>query len=110
MHNHSYTHWKQTYIHSGIQHVHHHSLNIKYNWRSKIDKNTYLIRTRPATSYVALMFHPTIGQCAHQSLNNTTTLELGMTSTRNNGTLVDSYIAKGATKLSQANTVGFIRM
>ena len=31
-----------------------------------------------ATSYVAATFHPTIGQCAHQSLNTTTTLEMGM--------------------------------
>ena len=31
-----------------------------------------------ATSYVAAMFHPTIGQRAHQSLNNAATLELGM--------------------------------
>ena len=41
-------------------------------------KNTYLRRSCPTTSYVTAMFHPTIGQCAHQSLNNTTTLELGM--------------------------------
>ena len=41
-------------------------------------KNTYLVRTRPATSYVVAMFHPTIGQRAHQSLSNTATPELGM--------------------------------
>ena len=35
-------------------------------------------RTRPATSYVAATFHPTIGQRAHQSLSNTATPELGM--------------------------------
>ena len=35
-------------------------------------------RSWPATSYVAAMFHPTIGQCAHQSLSITATLELGM--------------------------------
>ena len=40
--------------------------------------NTHLIRTRPATSYIATMFHPTIGQRAHQSLNNIATPELGM--------------------------------
>ena len=43
-----------------------------------MDKNTHLIGTRPATSYVVAMFHPTIGQHAHQSLSNTTTPELGM--------------------------------
>ena len=41
-------------------------------------KNTHLVRTRPTTSYVVATFHPTIGQGAHQSLSNTTTLELGM--------------------------------
>ena len=43
-----------------------------------MDMNTHLIRTRPATSYVVATFHPTIGHRAHQSLNNTATLELGM--------------------------------
>ena len=38
-----------------------------------MDINNHLIRTRPATSYVTAMFHPTIGQRAHQSLNNTAT-------------------------------------
>ena len=33
---------------------------------------------RPATSYVAATFHPTIGQLAHQSLSNAATPELGM--------------------------------
>ena len=43
-----------------------------------MDKNTYLIENLSATSYAAETFHPTIGQRAHQSLNNTATLELGM--------------------------------
>ena len=43
-----------------------------------MDKNTHLIGTHPATSYVAAMFHPTTGQCAHQSLSNTATPKLGM--------------------------------
>jgi len=51
-----------------------------------------------ATSYVATTFHPTIGQCAHQSLNDTATPELGMVPTRNKGTLADSHIAKDTTK------------
>ena len=63
-----------------------------------------------ATHYVASTFHPTIGECAHQSLRNIATPELGMISSRNKGTLADSYISKGATKLDQANTVGFIRL
>ena len=41
-------------------------------------KNTHPIRTHPATSYIVATFHPTIGQHAHQSLNNTATPELGM--------------------------------
>ena len=44
MHNHSYTQWKQTYIYSSIQHVHHHSLNDKYKCKEKMVKNTYLIK------------------------------------------------------------------
>ena len=35
-------------------------------------------RSWPATSYVTATFHPTIGQCAHQSLRTTATPELGM--------------------------------
>ena len=64
----------------------------------------------PATSYLAATFHPTIGHCAHQSLSDTATLERGMISSRNKGTIADSYIAKGAIKINQANIVGFIRM
>ena len=56
----------------------------------------------PTTSYVAATFHPTIGLCAHQSLRNTTTLELGMIPTRNKGTLEGSHIAKGISKFIQA--------
>ena len=37
----------------------------------------------PATSYVAATFHPTIGQCDHQSLSSNATPELGMISARN---------------------------
>ena len=43
-----------------------------------MDENTYLIGTRPTTSYITATFHPTIGQRAHQSLSNTATHELGM--------------------------------
>ena len=35
------------------------------------------------TNYVTATFHPTIGQCAHQSLSSTATPELGMIPTRN---------------------------
>ena len=65
---------------------------------------------RPVTSYVTAMFHLTIGQCAHQSLSNTATPELGMIPTRNKGTLVGSHIAKDMSKSSQAKTTfWFIR-
>ena len=41
--------------------------------------STYLLmKNSPATSYVAAMFHPTIGQHAHQSLSNTVTPKMGM--------------------------------
>ena len=60
----------------------------------------------PATSYVTATFHPTIGQLAHQSLNNAATPELGMIPPRirvNAGL----HIARGHTQ--QTNTAGFIR-
>ena len=58
--------------HSGnIIHLSKHSFNMFimfinriYNCKSKIGKITYLMKTPFATSYVAAMFHPTIGQCA----------------------------------------------
>ena len=37
-----------------------------------------LKRSWPATSYAVVTFHPTIGQCAHQSLSINATPELGM--------------------------------
>ena len=51
-----------------------------------------------ATSYIVVTFHPTIGQCAHQSLSNTATPELGMIPTRNKGTLAESHIDKDITR------------
>ena len=64
----------------------------------------------PTTSCIVATFHPTIGQCAHQSLSNTATLELGMIPTRSKGKLAGSHIAKCISKFSQANTVEFIRI
>ena len=49
----------------------------------KNKKYLSLSKSCPATSYVAATFHPTIGQCAHQSLSSTTTAVLGMISPRN---------------------------
>ena len=66
---------KHTFRH---QHVHHDSLNNKRNCIDELVKNAYLIRNSSTTSYIATMFHPTIGQRAHQSLSNNTTPELGM--------------------------------
>ena len=49
------------------------------NCRDEVTSSTYLsMKNSPATNYVVAMFHPTIGQCAHQSLSNAATLELGM--------------------------------
>ena len=55
-----------------------------------------------ATSYVDATFHPTIVQCAHQSLSSTSTPELGMIPTRKKGTTTDSHISIYTSKLSQA--------
>ena len=62
------------------------------------------------TSYIAATFHPTIGQCAHQSLSNNATPKLGMIPTRNKGTLAGSHISKDISKFIQANTIGFIKL
>ena len=43
-----------------------------------------------------------IGPCAHQSLRNNATPELGMIPTRNKGTLAGSQKAKGISKFSQS--------
>ena len=64
MHNHSHTQWKKTYIHSGIQHVHHSSLTLNMIVEVKWTRILIFKRTRFATSYVASTFHPTIGQRA----------------------------------------------
>ena len=48
------------------------------------------------------MFHPTIGKCAHESLDNSATPELGMIATKNKGTLARSYVAKGISKFTQS--------
>ena len=76
MHNAFYSGSKHIYfIHAFIMFILIHNQfieEIKYT-RILIWKRTWL-----ATSYVATTFHPTIGQCAHQSLSITTTPDLGM--------------------------------
>ena len=66
----------------------------------------------PATSYVVATIHPTIGESAHQSLNNTATPKLGMIPTRNKGTLAGSHIAKdtqNSPKPTQLGLSGYTR-
>ena len=61
------------------QHKYIPAFNININYRDEVTISTYLLMNNsPATSYVAATFHPTIGQRAHQSLNNAATPELGM--------------------------------
>ena len=55
----------------------------KYKCRDLNTRILILEEACPTTGYVAETFHPSIGQCAHQSLNATSTPELGMISTRN---------------------------
>ena len=70
-----------------------------------------LKEAHPATNYVSATFHPTIGQCAHQSLSNIATPKLGMIPTRNKGTTTCSHISKDISKSIQAKTTfGFIRL
>ena len=93
-------------IHSRIQHVHHNSLNSKYNSRHEIYKNTYLMKNsscnqlrrcnvppnhRPVCSLVSQQhYHPGAG---HDSPRNK---ELSRLTHSQN------------TQISQANTIGFI--
>ena len=80
-------------FHPRIQHVHNNSLKQIHLQRLNTQEILILKRSCPTTSYVAAKFHPTIGQCAHQSLSNTATHELGMIPTRNKGTTVGTHIA-----------------
>ena len=69
------------------------------NTNAEINKEILILKEdRPTTIYVAATFHPTIGQCAHQSVSIIATPELGIILTRNKGTLPDSHIAKDTTK------------
>ena len=63
--------------HSSIQHVHDNLKQIQLE-NLNTQKIVILRRSFLATRYVAATFHPTIGQCAHQPLNNTTTPKSGM--------------------------------
>ena len=67
----------------------------------------YLTEACPSTSYIAAMFHPTIGQRDHQSLSNAATPELGMIPPRIR-VITGLHIAKGHDQ--QENTVGFIKL
>ena len=102
---------KSTYAFIHTISIHHVHLQKQYSCKGlSIRRYLSLIEACFATSYVTATFHPTIGQCAHQSLNRTTTPEMGMIPTRNKGTLADSHIAKDTPKLIQDNIVGFIRL
>ena len=64
-----YIQWKQIIhlTHSCIQHVHDNFIIIhKQIQLQNLNTQEYLSlkEARPATSYVAAMFHPTTGQCA----------------------------------------------
>ena len=64
-------------------------------------------RSWSTTSYIVATFHPTIGQCAHQSLSITTTSELGMIP-QGTREITGSHIAQNQNIHSQANTqLGF---
>ena len=72
-------------IYRGIKHIYfiHAFLMFILIHKQFIEEIKYTIiliwkRSWPATSYVAATFYPTIGQCAHQSLSITATLEFGM--------------------------------
>ena len=63
----------------------------------------------PTTSYAAATFHPTIGQCAPQSLSNTATPELGMIP-QGKRKLSRLTHSQGYPKIQPNQRVGFIRL
>ena len=71
---------ESTCIHSSIHSTcSFHIFNSKHGCISKNGQDHLsLWRSHSATSYVTVTFHPTIGQCAPQSLSNAATPELGM--------------------------------
>ena len=108
-------------IHPNIQHVHHNSLNIKYNCRDEIDKNIYFVRNSSRNQL----------RCCNIPPNHRTVLSLVSQqhchprarhdSPRNKEQEIlhiakDTQSAKptqlglsGHQQIRQANTVGFIR-
>ena len=68
-----------------IQHIHMFIIILKQIQLQKLNKQRILLWkiSCPVTRYAATTFHPTIGQCAHQSLSTTATPELSMITTRN---------------------------
>ena len=124
MHNHSYTQRKQTYIHSSIQHVHHHSLNDKYKCRDEMVKNTYLIKYsshnqlchcnispnhRPVCSLISQ-------QCCHRQARHDfprnkeqAGLHIAKDTQNSRSTKPTQLGLSSHPKISKANIVGFIR-
>ena len=98
-------------IHSSIQHVHHNSLDIKYNGeyncRDEIDKNTYLVRNSSRNQLrrcnVPPNHRPVCSLISQQHCHP----RAGYDSPRNKEQ-AGLHIAKD-TQIIQANTVGFIR-
>ena len=74
------------------------------NTNEEINTEILILKeARPTTIYVDATFHPTIHQCADQSLSNTATPEMGMIPTSNKGTLSNSHIVKDLSKFIQGD-------
>ena len=77
-HTHSSIHIHVVHVHK-TSNIHHVQDNLQENTIAELNTRILILRISfLANIYVAATFHPTIGQCAHQSLSNTVTPELGM--------------------------------
>ena len=76
MHNTIYSRRKHIYfLHVFIMFI---SIHKQFIEEIKYTRILIWKRSWTATRYIAATFHPTIGHCAHQSLSNTATPELGI--------------------------------
>ena len=82
-------------------------INRKMIAEGKWARSLILWRSQSATSYVTATFHPTIGQCAHQSHSINATPKLGMIP-QGTREIIGSHIAQNQNIHNQSNSpLGF---
>ena len=94
-------------IHSNIQHVHHNSLNIKYECRSEIDKNTYLVKNSSHNQLRCCNVPPNHRPLCSSISQQHCYPQAGHDSSKDKGQRRLTH-SRGV-QISQTNTTGFIR-